>query len=672
MKGRSVMIKPMIKLKWRPEIPYERLDVFIAPLAVFASACAIAADYNNWFSLLVSIAFTITLLLLVRFRSSKSTSYILSGIALLLLLVVFPDVPLYGFLLILYPLLLMFALIDTNPRIPFAAGLLSSLFLFRFQSQISAAELWANIFAILLNTLVYSLLTYMMRKLLKERNEYKHLSMIDSLTGLSSLQQTWLLGQQLIDRGNKVRVLLIDLDHFKHINDTYGHMVGNKVIVHFANSLRKMVEGVDGIVGRLGGDEFVIIMEDQPNTSTLIERIEQRLNHSRYVPGSGLEPLVLSFSIGEAVSDPKVTTDIEQLMHLADLNMYAFKLRNRVPIIHNQSEQLFENNPDPICTFDNQGILLDMNPAAEQLLGYTAAELKERSFSTLILERDRELAVTAFETHTLNGSPTNYEITVVLRNGTEIPVHVTNIPIIANNKIAGFYTLAKDMSEQKKAEELKRQTEKLEAISRIAARFSEEMRGPLKVLSGFTQLLMDQKGEGLPYYAVMQKELERLVFISNEFNLLSKPTIEPTECRNPVLLLHEAIGMLESKALLAQIDWEVTALTEIPEIVCDSMQLKHAFVHVLSNAIEAMPQGGRIHIEFEHLVNVVVIRVRDQGGGMEEQQLSRVGEPYYSSKPNGVGIGLMITLRIMQNHQGTLFLCHDPHSGTTVELKLPG
>jgi diguanylate cyclase (GGDEF)-like protein len=169
----------------------------------------------------------------------------------------------------------------------------------------------------------------MMRKLLKERNEYRQLSMIDSLTGLSSLQQTLIFGQELVVKGIRVRVILIDLDHFKQINDTYGHMIGNKVIVYFASQLSKMMEGINGIVGRLGGDEFVIVMEDSEDNSDVLARIEAHLNHSQYVSSSEQYPIELSFSIGETVSDPGTTSNIEQLMHHADLNMYEYKLSNR-------------------------------------------------------------------------------------------------------------------------------------------------------------------------------------------------------------------------------------------------------------------------------------------------------------------------------------------------------
>lgn len=663
------MLKPIIRLKWRSSLPYERMEVLMIPLAVFTSASAIAAGLDRGYQLAVSIAFCLCLALLIRNRASRIKSNTFAGLAFGLLFVFVPQVELYCFLFILYPLLLLYALIEPNPRISFTAGLFSSFFLLRFQGHLESAVLWANMLAVPLNALVYSLLAHIIRRLLKERNEYRHLSMIDSLTGLHSLQQTLLFGQKLLDAGRRVRVLLIDLDHFKQINDTYGHMVGNQVIVHFAGALKKLTEGLNGVVGRLGGDEFVLVVEDRARTEELLDKIEERLNRSRYIPERGGDPLLFTFSIGEAVSTGH-TKDMEQLMHLADLHMYERKLRNRAPLTLNQSEQLFEHHPDPICTFDSQGTLLDMNPAAEELLGYKAEEIKELTFTSIICPTEQAKALEHYMTYTVKGSPTDYDVTVMTGNGKQVPVHVMNISIIVNHKIAGFYALAKDQSRIKLEEERQREADKLNAMSRTAVKFTEELQGPLNALYEVVEQLMEQDAERTPLYGVMRRELEYLALLLEGGTLPTKP-MGPLELHSPATLVAQVVRLLEPKAFIADVHWEIRSDTDMPDILCDASRIKLMLLHLMTNALEATPPGGCVLIDLVQEMDAVVIRIRDQGGPLDDEALGQIGDRFYTTKPNGLGVGLWVSSRIARDHQGSLYVCHDPAEGTTVQIKLP-
>ncbi|WP_164821563.1 diguanylate cyclase domain-containing protein [Paenibacillus koleovorans] len=664
-------MKPILNLKWRAGIPYERLDSMILPLVIFTSSCAIATVYSNWRELLVAALFSLALILLMLLRKSQTAVYGLAFAALTLLLVVFPAEKLYCFLLILYPLLLLFALLVTNPQVPFAAGLISALFLFRFQTQIEEAELWANIFAVALNAFVFSVLAHMMRRLYVERNEYFKLSMIDSLTGLPSLQQTLLFGEKLLERGVRLKVLLIDMDYFKQINDTYGHMVGNKVIVHVAEALRNLVEGMNATVGRLGGDEFVIVTEDNRCAEDLLQRIKEKLNNSEFVPASGMKPILISFSIGEATSNPSSTSHIEQLMHEADLNMYEYKLSNRVPLLHNQSEQLFELNPDPICTFDTRGRLLDMNPAAERLTGYMFEELKDRPFAELVAEENREEAVSTFRTATAIGSANNLELMLIQRGGTLIPLNVTYIPIIVNHKVAGFHILSRSLEHRRKAEEQLRQSERQSAMGKLADRAVAELRTPLTLLGGFTRLLQEQQPQERPYYAVMLTEVQRIEQFVEDLQFVAQPLEKPQERRSPIELVQDAIVSIETRAARSQVEIRLSTSNAIPPVRCDSQQLKRVFVQVMLNAIESMPNGGQLSINLEFKPPQVSIRFTDTGQGLQMSQVRHSGETFYSSKSEASGLGLMAATRVLENHGGSYHQTGGKGEESTVELRLP-
>jgi PAS domain S-box-containing protein len=160
----------------------------------------------------------------------------------------------------------------------------------------------------------------------------------------------------------------------------------------------------------------------------------------------------LSFSIGETVSDPNTITNIEQLMHHADLNMYEYKRSNRIASKQGKSDHLFDHNPDPIAIFDSEGIMLELNPAAQKLIGYTNEEFKGLPYFKLIVEEDQKAVIEGVNSTITSGIPSHFEMKIISRNGALIPLRVVVIPITVGYKIAGYYALGKYILESKKVE----------------------------------------------------------------------------------------------------------------------------------------------------------------------------------------------------------------------------
>ncbi|MGB8001143.1 MAG: HAMP domain-containing sensor histidine kinase, partial [Anaerobacillus sp.] len=132
------------------------------------------------------------------------------------------------------------------------------------------------------------------------------------------------------------------------------------------------------------------------------------------------------------------------------------------------------------------------------------------------------------------------------------------------------------------------------------------------------------------------------------------------------------VSLLKTQAILKDIVIRTQYEFDQFNIICEENQLKQVFVNVLKNAIEAMPSGGIITLKVtKNEASEAVISIKDQGIGIPDHQLTRIGEPFYTLKENGTGLGLMVSFNIIENHNGRMHLTSKEGEGTTVEVCLP-
>jgi two-component system sporulation sensor kinase A len=129
--------------------------------------------------------------------------------------------------------------------------------------------------------------------------------------------------------------------------------------------------------------------------------------------------------------------------------------------------------------------------------------------------------------------------------------------------------------------------------------------------------------------------------------------------------------LLDTQAIMKNIQIEIDSEVENLTINCDKNQLKQVFINFLKNAIEAMPNGGEITIELKkYSIDKVKIIFKDTGVGMPQHILKRIGEPFFTTKESGTGLGIMISKQIIENHNGSFYIWSD-ESGTVIEVILP-
>lgn len=218
-------------------------------------------------------------------------------------------------------------------------------------------------------------------------------------------------------------------------------------------------------------------------------------------------------------------------------------------------------------------------------------------------------------------------------------------------------------------------SEKMTIVSELAASVAHEVRNPLTVVRGFVQLLFNdetiQNKSGADYKKLVLSELDRAQDIITNYLDMAKQQLYEKEVFDLSALIKETSSLMVSYANYKSVTVESEAEPGL-FIYGDATKLKQAVINLMKNSIEAVPHGeGLIHISAKRNGQTIMIHISDNGVGMTDNQMQKLGEPYYSLKTNGTGLGLTVTFSIIKHHHGTISFNSSFQKGTTVTIKLP-
>ncbi|MDM5221304.1 ATP-binding protein [Peribacillus sp. NJ11] len=214
--------------------------------------------------------------------------------------------------------------------------------------------------------------------------------------------------------------------------------------------------------------------------------------------------------------------------------------------------------------------------------------------------------------------------------------------------------------------------EKMEIVSQLAASISHEVRNPLTVVKGFVQLLKDSdisQEVKEQYIKHIVRELDSAESIISEYLAFAKPAIEKVD----TILINREIGyVIEMIKPLANMNLVNISEQLTPGTTRGNIQhFKQCFLNLIKNGIEAMPNGGELSIVSYINNSGIIIEISDNGIGMNKEQINRFGEPYYSSKEKGTGLGSMVAVKTIQTMNGSLHINSLLNKGTTISVTLP-
>ncbi|MGM0884514.1 MAG: ATP-binding protein [Bacillota bacterium] len=357
-----------------------------------------------------------------------------------------------------------------------------------------------------------------------------------------------------------------------------------------------------------------------------------------------------------------------------NLSIYMNKLRRAFEENRRMKEHLesfINHTSDAIHLNDLDGKVIQVNRAFELLFGYEEEEAIGLIYPILPDSHKAEMK------HMLNqllaGKVLPAQETMrVTKSGEMIPVSVTISPIRdSDGTIRAFASISRDMRSRNKMEELLRRSEKLTTVGQLAAGVAHEIRNPLTTLRGFLQLQQETKKLTLAHVNLMLSELDRINLIVGEFLILAKPQATKFVAKDVRDVLQDVIAFMNSEALLHDIEFRLSFTEEDCRISCEENQLKQVFINLLKNAIEAMPSGGLIHINASHRREHISITIADEGEGIPDEMIAKIGDPFFTGKETGTGLGIMVSQRIINSHRGTMEIRSQVKVGTTVHVMLP-
>lgn len=336
-------------------------------------------------------------------------------------------------------------------------------------------------------------------------------------------------------------------------------------------------------------------------------------------------------------------------------------------------ESIINQTADAIHITDLEGKVLRVNRAFEQLYGFRSREVEGRNLKIIPPEAEEEMK--RQHAQLVEGmSITSNETTWMKKDGTRVEVSVSTAPVRDEaGEITALISVSRDITSRNRMEELLRRSEKLTTVGQLAAGVAHEIRNPLTTLRGFLQLQQESNKLNHRHLDLMLSELDRINLIVGEFLILAKPQAVHFQNRDIRFILGDVISLLDSQAHLHGVEFVLRASSDSAMVHCEENQLKQVFINLLKNGMEAMPNGGSIHIKLKHdeQSKRVRIEIRDEGIGIPEEMMPKLGEPFFTNKESGTGLGLMVSQRIIQSHKGMMDIKSVMNKGTTVIIELP-
>lgn len=326
-------------------------------------------------------------------------------------------------------------------------------------------------------------------------------------------------------------------------------------------------------------------------------------------------------------------------------------------------EKLFSISRDYVC-ISRDTCFLKVNPAFYKALGYTEQEMLGKSYLTF-LHPDYHADTVRTRKLLHNGEPVSVENRYICADGS-----TRTISWVAVGDEGIIYAFGRDITEQRKMEMQLAKLDKLNLAGEMAASISHEIRNPLTTVRGFIQLAQI-RGEALldEHYQTMIEELDRANSIITEYLSLSKDkTYTRTKgSLNKLLLTLEPLIEAEAAMKGHQV---VVELMDLPALFIDENEIRQLVLNLVKNGLEAMRSQGTLTIRTSLHADAALLEVSDQGPGIPDGVLQRIGTPFFTTKENGSGLGLAVCYRIAERHDAKIRVATGD-TGTTFSVLFP-
>lgn len=314
---------------------------------------------------------------------------------------------------------------------------------------------------------------------------------------------------------------------------------------------------------------------------------------------------------------------------------------------------------------------IEANAAFLSILGYTEDELYQRTLSDILGDRadqDEDIRRVLEEGAFLFG-----ERIWRRRNGSPIPVEVAVNRMYHQGREV-LCMLIRDITERKRMEQYLIQTERMTAMGQLAATLAHEINNPLHSIWTMLELVTDfpvSEGEKKEYLGAIRREVRRLMTLTRHVLEFARPLEQEAVPIHLVEPLRYALSLADRRLRDHNIRVSLKVSDDLPPVLGSSDQLAQVFLNLILNAVDSMPEGGRLEIHAAAQGREVILTFTDSGPGIPSEVLEHLFEPFVTTKKDGTGLGLAVSQSIIRRHGGAITATNAPQGGAVFTITLP-
>jgi PAS domain S-box-containing protein len=422
------------------------------------------------------------------------------------------------------------------------------------------------------------------------------------------------------------------------------------------------------------------VLADKPSTAKPVNYNEARIS-SAIVSHSAQ-------AIGRAMKHH------DMLMRIAKQNKELGHHLEKNEELKSFYESIFQGLRSGLITADKNLIITHLNKSVTNMMGYQAEELIGTPIPKLFKTPEENIKAIFREGGQCIDPRTGYlsEFEVICHDQTLLPVEVCFSTIIdKDGGIAGLSCIFLDITQRKKMEKHLARMDRLASLGELASGIAHEIRNPLAGIAGALQIIGKEFTDDNPNQDIFHEVLSQVKrldkFVKNllQFARPNNPTMEPLQLND---VIDSSIFLVTSQLDKKQINLEIKHHQNQPYVQGDRGLLQQALLNIIINALDAMPDKGTLKIETNwtqnkkqnkhntplnciHSDDTITITITDNGPGIKEDHMETIFNPFFTTKSQGTGLGLAITHRIIEQHNGTIFVNSSPGHGTAFTITLP-
>jgi len=356
---------------------------------------------------------------------------------------------------------------------------------------------------------------------------------------------------------------------------------------------------------------------------------------------------------------------------------------NKIEVSEKRYRALFEGAGDTIFIIsledEDKGRIISANQAAAITHGYTINEMLEMNISDIDTPESAARIPERIQ-NILDGKWIHFEVDHRKKDGTVFPVEVSAglLELGGKKHILAFN---RDITERKHTAEALQRTEQLRVAGDLAAGLTHELKNSLAGIKIAIEVLLDELSLAEEDRTVLMRmihEIRRIELLMRDLLNFARPSKPQFSFVNINAILDTSISfslrnVLEGKNESGRVSLIKNLDQNLPRTMADPMQLQQIFMNLLLNAVESLPSGGLVTVQtaYDEAAHSIKIGISDTGKGISEELMDRIFNPFVTSKPKGTGLGLPITKRLVEQHQGTITIANNADGGATFSIVLP-